>query len=140
MMPTGILAPQRAGALIGRLIGAAHNEVIACDSTSVNLYKVLIARLKLRPGRRVIISELGNFPTDVYVSACVAEMQGVELRCVAPDQVEAAIAQAGADVALVHLTHVNYKTGLVYDMDAITKAAHAAGGLAIWDLAHSAGT
>ena len=134
------LAPQRAGAAIARLIGAAPDEVIACDSTSVNLYKVLIAGLRLRPGRRIVISELGNFPTDVYVSARVAEMQGVELRCVPPDQVQAAIADAGADFALVHLTHVNYKTGLVYDMDAITRAAHAAGGLAIWDLAHSAGT
>ena len=134
------LAPQRAGAAIARLIGAAPDEVIACDSTSVNLYKVLIAGLRLRPGRRIVISELGNFPTDVYVSARVAEMQGVELRCVAPDQVQAAIADAGADFALVHLTHVNYKTGLVYDMDAITRAAHVAGGLAIWDLAHSAGT
>ena len=134
------LAPQRAGAAIARLIGAAPDEVIACDSTSVNLYKVLIAGLRLRPGRRIVISELGNFPTDVYVSARVAEMQGVELRCVPPDQVQAAIAEAGAGFALVHLTHVNYKTGLVYDMDAITRAAHAAGGLAIWDLAHSAGT
>ena len=134
------LAPQRAGAAIARLIGAGAEEVIACDSTSVNLYKVLIAGLKLRPGRKIVISELGNFPTDVYVSARVAEMQGVELRCVEPDKVAAAIADAGADFALVHLTHVNYKTGLVYDMDAITKAAHAAGGLAIWDLAHSAGT
>ena len=134
------LAPQRAGAAIAWLIGAAPDEVIACDSTSVNLYKVLIAGLRLRPGRRIVISELGNFPTDVYVSARVAEMQGVELRCVAPDQVQAAIADAGTDFALVHLTHVNYKTGLVYDMDAITRAAHVAGGLAIWDLAHSAGT
>lgn len=134
------LAPQRVGAAVARLVGAEADEVIACDSTSINLYKVLIAGLKLRPGRRVVISELGNFPTDVYVSARVAEMQGVELRCVAPDQVEAAIAEAGADFALVHLTHVNYKTGLVHDMDAITRAAHAAGGLAIWDLAHSAGT
>ena len=134
------LAPQRAGAAIARLIGAAGDEVIACDSTSVNLYKVLHAALRLRPGRRVIISELGNFPTDVYVSARVAEMQGVELRCVEPDQVQAAIAAAGDDLACVHLTHVNYKTGLIYDMGAITQAAHQAGGLAIWDLAHSAGT
>ena len=128
------------GEAIARLIGAAPDEVIACDSTSVNLYKVLIAGLRLRPGRRIVISELGNFPTDTYVSARVAEMQGVELRCVAPDQIEAAIRAAGADFALVHLTHVNYKTGLIHDMAAITRAAHAAGGLAIWDLAHSAGT
>ena len=93
------LAPQRAGVAIARLIGAAADEVIACDSTSINLYKTLIAGLRLRPGRRIVISETGNFPTDVYVSARVAEMQGVELRCVAPYQVEAAIAAAGADFA-----------------------------------------
>ena len=134
------LAPQRAGAAIARLIGVEGDEVIACDSTSVNLYKVLIAGLKLRPGRRVIVSERGNFPTDVYVSARVAEMQGVELRCVEPDQIFAAIAEAGQDLALVHLTHVNYKTGLVYDMAAITRATQAVGALSVWDLAHSAGT
>ena len=106
----------------------------------MNLFKVLVAGLKLRPARKVIISETGNFPTDVYVSARVAEMQGAALRCVAPDQVEAAIAEAGADFARVHLTQVNCKTGLIHDMNAITRAAHAAGGLAIWDLAHSAGT
>ena len=86
------LAPQRAGAAIARLIGADGDEVIACDSTSVNLYKVLIAGLKMRPGRRVVISELGNFPTDVYVSARVAEMQGVEVVGGADVSVEAAIA------------------------------------------------
>ena len=134
------LAPQRAGAAIARLIGVEGDEVIACDSTSVNLYKVLVAGLKMRPGRRVILSERGNFPTDVYVSARVAEMQGVDLRCVEPDQVLAAIAEAGQDLALVHLTHVNYKTGLVYDMAAITRATQAVGALSVWDLAHSAGT
>ena len=134
------LAPQRAGAAIARLIGAKGDEVIACDSTSVNLYKVLIAGLRMRPGRRVVISERGNFPTDVYVSARVAEMQGTELRCVEPDQVLAAITEAGSDLALVHLTQVNYKTGRVYDMDAITKATQAVGALSVWDLCHSVGT
>ncbi len=134
------LAPQRAGAAIARLIGAEADEVIACDSTSVNLYKVLIAAMKMRPGRRVVISELGNFPTDVYVSARVAEMHDLDLRCVEPEAVLDAIAAAGADLAMVHLTQVNFKTGRVYDMAAITKAAQAQGGVAIWDLAHSAGT
>ena len=83
----------------------------------------MVAGLKLRPARKVIISETGNFPTDVYVSARVAEMQGAALRCVAPDQVQAAIAEAGADFALVHLTQVNCKTGLIHDMNAITRAA-----------------
>ena len=134
------LAPQRAGAAIARLIGAGAGEVIACDSTSVNLYKVLVAGLRMRPGRGVVISERGNFPTDVYVSARVAEMNGVELRCVEPDQMLAAIAEAGSNLALVHLTHVNYKTGLVYDIAEITKATQAVGALSVWDLAHSAGT
>jgi kynureninase len=134
------LGPQRAGAAIARLIGVAGDEVIACDSTSVNLYKVLIACLRMRPTRRIVVSERGNFPTDAYVSARVAEMQGLELRCVEPNQILAAIAEAGQDLALVHLTHVNYKTGLVYDMAAITEATHMVGALSVWDLAHSAGT
>jgi hypothetical protein len=121
-------APQRAGAAIARLIGAAADEVTVCASTSVKLYRVLVAGLRLRPGRRAVISEEGNFPTDVHVSAGVAEMQGVELRCVAPGRVEAAIVEAGEDFALVHLTHVDDGTGLVHDMAAITAAAHAAGG------------
>lgn len=134
------LAPQRAGAAIARLIGAEADEVIACDSTSVNLYKVIHAALHLRPGRGVVVSERGNFPTDVYVSARIAEDLGLDLRCVEPDQVLAAIADAGTDLAAVHLTHVNYKTGRIHDMAAITRAAQDAGALAIWDLCHSAGT
>ncbi len=133
-------APQRAGEAIARLVGAAPGQVIVCDSTSVNLFKVLVAALRLRPGRRVVVSERGNFPTDVYVSEGVADLMGTQLRCVEPDEVEAAIAAAGDDFAAVHLTHVNYRTGRLYDMAAITRAAHARGGLAIWDLAHSAGT
>ncbi|MDW5318369.1 kynureninase [Rhizobium sp. PL01] len=134
------LAPQRAGAMISQLIGADKDEVIVCDSTSVNLYKVLMGALKMRPGRRIILSERGNFPTDVYVSSSVAEERGVELRAVDPDRIAAAIAEAGRDLAVLHLTHVNYKTGAVYDMAGITAAVHAQGGLVIWDLCHSAGT
>lgn len=133
-------APLRVGAKIAKLIGAQANEVVVCDSTSVNLFKVLVAALRMRPGRRIIIGEQGNFPTDMYVAGSVAELMGVELRCVPPADVESAIADAGEDLALVALTEVNYKTGQLYDMAAITRAAHTAGGLAIWDLAHSAGT
>ena len=133
-------APLRVGATIARLVGAQPHEVVVCDSTSVNLFKVLGAALRLRPGRRVIVGEIGNFPTDMYVAAGVAELMGAELRCVQAEEVPAAIAAAGADLAVVTLTEVNYKTGRLYDMAAITAAAHAAGGLVAWDLAHSAGT
>ncbi|MGQ0508988.1 MAG: kynureninase [Betaproteobacteria bacterium] len=133
-------APRRAGAAIARLVGAKPEEVIVCDSTSVNLYKALIAALRLRPGRKLIVSEKGNFPTDVYVNEGVAELMGVELRCVEHGEVESAIRAAGGDLALVQLTHVNYRSGLVYDMARITALAHEQGALAIWDLSHSTGT
>ena len=133
-------APQRVGATIARLVGAQPQEVVVCDSTSVNLFKLLGAALRLRPGRRVIVGEIGNFPTDMYVAASVAELMGAELRCVAPQDVEAAIAHAGPDLAVLTLTEVNYKTGRLYDMARLTAATHAVGGLVAWDLAHSAGT
>jgi kynureninase len=133
-------APQRAGAAIARLVGAKPEEVIVCDSTSVNLFKALVAALRLRPGRKLIVSERGNFPTDAYVNEGVAELMGVEIRCVEPEEVERAIAAAGKDLALVQLTHVNYRSGLVYDMARIAALAHAQGALAVWDLSHSTGT
>ena len=133
-------APQRIGAAIARLVGAGADEVVACDSTSVNLFKVLVAALRLRPGRRVIVGELGNFPTDMYIASGVARLMGAQLRCVEAEAVEEAIAEAGDDLAVVTLTQVNYKTGRLHDMARITAAAQRAGGLACWDLAHSAGT
>ncbi|MBL8327611.1 MAG: kynureninase [Rubrivivax sp.] len=133
-------APQRVGAAIARLVGAAPQEVVACDSTSVNLFKVLVSAMRLRPGRRLILGELGNFPTDMYVAQSVADLMGGELLCVEPEDVEAEIARAGDRLAVVTLTQVNYKTGRVHDMARITRAAHAVGGLTAWDLAHSAGT
>jgi len=133
-------APQRAGAAIARIIGADADEVIVCDSISVNLYKLLVGALRMRPERKIIVSEIGNFPTDVYINAEVAKMMGCELRCVLPEDVEQAIADAGDALALVQLTHIHYKSGRVYDMAGITKRAQDLGGLVIWDLAHSAGT
>jgi kynureninase len=133
-------APQRVGAAIAKLVGAQAHEVVACDSTSINLFKVLAAALRLRPGRRIILGELGNFPTDMYVASGVAQLMGAELRCVSADAIEAAIAQAGEQLAVVTLTHVNYKTAALYDMAAITAAAHRVGAVVAWDLAHSAGT
>ncbi|ABB06683.1 kynureninase [Burkholderia lata] len=129
-------APQRTGDKIAKLIGAGDGEVIVADSTSVNLFKVLVAATRMRPGRRVILAERTNFPTDVYIAASVAEMTGCELRCVDPDDIVAAIDDS---VAVVSLTHVNYKSGKRYDMAAVTRQAHEAGALSVWDLCHSAG-
>ncbi|MGK8207825.1 kynureninase [Burkholderia cenocepacia] len=129
-------APQRAGNRIGSLIGAGPDEVIVADSTSVNLFKVLVAAMRLRQGRRVILAERSNFPTDVYIAQSVAELMGGELRCVDPEEIPSAIDDS---VAIVSLTHVNYKTGRRYDMESITRQAHEAGALIVWDLCHTAG-
>jgi kynureninase len=128
--------PQRVGAKIAPLVGAAPHEVIAADSTSVNLFKLIAAALAMRPGRKVILSEPGNFPTDLYMIAGL-EKQGLAERRLAPRE---AIAEAlDEDVALLLLTHVHYKTGAIHDMAALTRAAHAAGAMVLWDLSHSAG-
>ena len=129
-------APRRAGDRIARLIGAGPGEVIVADSTSINLFKVLIAATRLRPGRQVIVAERDNFPTDAYIAASVAELTGCELRLVAADDVAAAIDES---VAVVTLTQVDYRTGRRYDMAEVTRRAHAAGALMNWDLCHSAG-
>ena len=130
--------PARVGDKIGRLVGAPPGSVVAADSTSVNVFKLLSAALRLRPGRRVILSEAGNFPTDLYIAEGLAALlgQGHELRLVAADEVAGAL---GPDVAVAMLTHVDYRTGAMHDMAAVTAAAHAAGALVLWDLAHSAG-
>jgi len=129
--------PGRAGDKIGQLIGARPGEVVAADSTSVNLFKLLAAAVKLRAGRSVIVSEPGNFPTDLYVAQGLGELLGgIELRLAEPNELAQAI---GDDTAVVMLTHVNYKTGRLHDMAAVTRMAHEAGALMLWDLAHSAG-
>jgi kynureninase len=129
---------QRVGAKIGRLIGAGTDETIVTDSTSINVFKALDAALQLNPARRVILSERDNFPTDLYMAqGLIAQLGGRhELRLAAPEDFPAAIT---GDVACVMLTHASYRTGRVYDMNAVTAAAHAKGALIIWDLAHSAG-
>jgi kynureninase len=132
-------APLRVGQQIARIIGAQPQEVVACDSTSVNLYKVLGAALKLRPGRKKIVCERGNFPTDAYIVASIAEQFGLEVIYAEQLDVPAAILSAGTDLAVVQLTQVNYKTGRVYDMASISAQTQAQGGMVIWDLAHSAG-
>ena len=132
-------APLRTGARIARLIGARPHEVVVCDSTSVNLFKVLVAALRMQAGRAVIVAEAGDFPTDVYVAAGVAELMGAQLSCAAPESMDEAIRAAGARLAVLQLTQVNYRTGRLHDMAALTRSAHDQGALAVWDLSHSAG-
>lgn len=131
--------PQRLGDQVARLIGAAPGEVVCTDSTSVNLYKVLFAALSAQKqsGRTVVVSERSNFPTDLYIAESLCRERGLTLKLVDdPSEIPAALT---AEVAVLMLTHVNYRTGAMHDMTALTKLAHDAGALAVWDLAHSAG-
>ena len=127
---------RRVGGKIAPLIGAKPQEVIACDSTSVNLFKLIAAALDMRPGRKVILSEPGNFPTDLYMIAGL-ERQGLAQRQLA--ERGNLVGALGDGVALLMLTHVHYKSGAMHDMMALTQAAHDAGALVLWDLSHSCG-
>ena len=128
--------PRKIGAKIAPLIGAKAHEVVVSDSTSVNLFKLIAGALEMRPGRKVVLSEPGNFPTDLYMIEGL-ERQGLATRRLAPrEDVAAALDD---DVALLLLTHVHYKTGALHNMVALTRAAHAAGALVLWDLSHSVG-
>ena len=130
-------APARIGAKIAPLIGARSHEVIVGDSTSANLYKLLVAALRHDPARRTIVSETGNFPTDLHIAEGAAStLAGARLNAVARADVAAAL---GPDTAILLLTHVHYKTAERWDMAALTAAAHAAGALVLWDLSHSTG-
>ncbi len=128
--------PQRVGAKIAPLIGATPHEVIVADSVSVNLFKLISAALMMRPGRKVVLSEPGNFPTDIYMIEGL-EAQGLAERRLASRQ--SLIDALDDDVALLLLTHAHYKTGELFDMAALTEAAHQAGALVLWDLSHSGG-
>jgi kynureninase len=132
--------PQRLGNRIAPLIGAGADEVVATDSTSINLFKVLSAALSIAaedaPQRKLIVSERSNFPTDLYIAEGLCKARGYTLKLVEPEEIAGALT---TDVAVLMLTHVNYRTGAMHDMPAVTAAAHAAGALMVWDLAHSAG-
>jgi len=132
--------PRRLGDKIAPLVGAKPGELVATDSTSINLYKVLSAALSIvtadSPGRDVVLSERSNFPTDLYIAESLCRERGFRLQLIEADEIAGALR---ADSAVLMLTHVNYRTGAMHDMQAVTRAAHAAGALAIWDLAHSAG-
>ena len=137
-----ITLAHRVGEKIAKLIGAGSGEVIATDSTSVNLFKVLAVALRIAQqesrARTEILSEAGNFPTDLYIAQGLADFSGrsVTVRMVAREQLLATLSER---TAVLMLTQVNYKTGQLWDMRQMTQAAHAAGALMVWDLAHSAG-
>ena len=132
--------PRRLGDRIAAFLGAGPGEVVATDSTSINLFKVLSAALAIiaadAPARRTVISERSNFPTDLYIAEGLCRERGLELQLVEAEQIPAALDER---TAVLMLTHVNYRTGAMHDMHAVTQAAHDAGALVVWDLAHSAG-
>jgi len=133
--------PGRIGDKIARLVGAGEGELVVADSTSLNLYKVLSAALRIAqsdaPSRKVIVSERSNFPTDLYIAESLAQQYGASLHLV--DSVDEIPSILNDELAVLMLTEVNYRTGYKHDMQAITAAAHAAGALTVWDLAHSVG-
>ncbi len=135
---------QRIGDKIARLVGAGAGQLVVADSTSVNLFKVLSAALTLvdaesqadAPKRKIILSERSNFPTDLYIAQALCRERGFDLQLAEPDELPALL---NAHTAVLLLTHVNYRSGRMHDMAALTHAAHAGGALTVWDLAHSAG-
>ncbi|HYW16755.1 MAG TPA: kynureninase [Allosphingosinicella sp.] len=129
-------APQRIGAKIAPLIGAKPHEVIVADSTSVNLFKLIVSAAALAPERPQLLSEAGNFHTDLHIAAGAAELAGHRLDVVDRDSLDGAI---GPETNLLLLTHVHFKAGFRFDMAQLTARAKSAGALTLWDLSHSAG-
>lgn len=138
--------PARLGDTVSEIIGGGQGNTVVTDTTSINLFKTAAAALKIQaadaPERRVILTQRENFPSDIYILQGLAEQlgNGYEVRLVDDDEVVAGFPNTmSAEVALVVLTHVNYRTGRLFEMDTTTAAIHAGGALAIWDLCHSAG-
>ena len=131
--------PMRVGEKIAPIIGAASGQVICCDSISINLFKLLASALELRPGRTQILTQIDNFPTDLYVAQGMEQLLG-KSRCeLVMKPAKEIVSAMNAKVAVLMLSHVNFRDGAVHDMAMITEKAHQAGILVIWDLAHSAG-
>jgi kynureninase len=128
--------PTRIPARLAPIVGAKPQELLIADSTSVCLFKLLAAAARAKSGRKTILSQKGNFPTDLYVAQGVADLLGLTLKAVEPDEV---IGSIDGDTAVVALTHVDYRSAAFYDMRAINEAARDAGALVVWDLSHSAG-
>jgi len=131
--------PVTVGEKIAPLLGAAAGQVVCCDSISVNLFKLLAAALRMRRDRHVVVSQHDNFPADLYIAeglGGIGTTNTFELKLVADAGIEDALNE---NVAVLMLTHVNYKSGKIHDMQRLTRLAHENGALVIWDLAHSAG-
>ena len=128
--------PTRIAGKLGPIVGARSHELLIADSTSVSLFKLLAAATSARPRGKTILTQRGNFPTDLYVAQGLAEMLGLQVKAVAAHQVVTALDD---DTAVVTLTHVDYRSAAVHDMTAVNAAAHEAGALTVWDLSHSAG-
>ncbi|OWU83102.1 kynureninase [Oceanicola sp. 22II-s10i] len=130
--------PIRVGNRLAAMLGAPDNAIALGDTLSIKVYQALASSVEMRPDRRVILSDSGNFPSDLYMAEGLIRLLGNrhELRIVAPEEVEAAMTD---EVAVAMITQVDYRTGRMHDMDRITRAAHAAGAVMLWDLAHSAG-
>ncbi len=129
-------APSRIASKLAPIVGAQPHELLIADSTSVCLFKLLGAAVRTRPGRNVILTDERNFPTDTYVAQGLAEMLGLDLRAVAAEALAGAVNE---DVAVITLSHVDYRSGARHDIAAINRAAHAGGAVTVWDLSHSAG-
>ena len=130
--------PRRVGDRIAQILGAASGSIVMGDTLSIKVYQALSSALELRPDRRVILSDTGNFPSDLYMAEGLIKSldHDYELRVVAPEDVYDAIDD---DVAVTLITEIDYRTGRRHDMQAITERAHACGAITVWDLAHSAG-